>query len=515
MTKNFIVILAVVLLLAAGCSRYIESRDPIRSLPDAVVAPYNLAARLNNQSVTLSWDAANPSTIARYRVYLSDSTGSDYVVRDSTTERLITIVGLSVNTRYLFRVASVLNTGLEGLPSEAISVRIANLSMVIAGNDEFVKSRDVQVELNVPFGTTHYILSEDSLFGDAVWKDYSSFSSYVSFQLSEDDGLKKVFGQLQFADGSQTGDLLSDEVTLDTRATIEEVSFTPTGVTLDVGDTVYFELVAGEADGEAFVGFTGASVELYDDATHTDLVADDSTYSGFFVVPSSFNLTNGLVTGSFTDAADNTADAVSATEFLTIFTPPQAVKLSAVAYSTYQIDLSWPSSASGYFSAYRIYRDNSSSVNDASSELVATITNRSTASYRDTTLSDATEYFYKLYVFDNTGLKAGSNVDSATTRVNTAPEPVEFYKTEQSDSTATFQWSISGEDDFESYRIFRGANVDVTITDQIVGLITNNATDEYTYKHQGTGTFFFRVFVFDRHGVSTGSVNSVLVDFTE
>ncbi|MCK4631878.1 MAG: fibronectin type III domain-containing protein [candidate division Zixibacteria bacterium] len=512
MTKNLFVIFAAVLLLAVGCSRYIESRDPVRSLPDAVGTPYNLAARLNDQSVTLSWDIADPSTIARYRVYLSDSTAGNYIVRDSTTERQITIGGLSVNTRYLFRVASVLNTGLEGLPSEAVSVRIATLSLVIAGGDDFVKSRDVQIELNAPSGTTHYILSEDSLFGDAVWKDYRS---YVSFKLSEDDGLKKVFGQLQFADGSQTGDLLSDEVTLDTRATIEEVNFTPTGVTLDVGDTVYFELVAGEADGEAFVYFTGDTVELYDDATHTDLVKDDSTYSGFFVVPSSFNLTNGLVTGSFTDAADNTADAVSATEFLTIFTPPQAVKLTAVAYSTYQIDLSWPSSASGYFSAYRIYRDNSSSVNDASSELVATITNRSTASYRDTTLSDATEYFYKLYVFDNTGLKAGSNVDSATTRVNTAPDPVEFYKTEQSDSTATFQWSISGEDDFESYRIFRGANVDVTITDQIVGLITNNATDEYTYSHQGTGTYFFRVFVFDRHGVSTGSVNSVLVSFTE
>ena len=69
----------IILLAAAvvGCSRYIDSRDPVRSLPDTGPVPINLTASLDNGSVTISWEVADSAGIARFRAYVADSTGAE------------------------------------------------------------------------------------------------------------------------------------------------------------------------------------------------------------------------------------------------------------------------------------------------------------------------------------------------------------------------------------------------------------------------------------------------------
>lgn len=211
-------VIVIILLAAAvvGCSRYIESRNPVRSLPDAGPVPINLTARLDNGSVTISWEVADSADIARFRVYVADSTGLDYTPWDSTTGFSITLEGLKINQRYFFKVAAVANSGLQGELSEAVSARVMYLSIMIQSDREYTNSHDVLIQVSSPpKETSHLMLSEDSTFSDAVfvWFD----STGTSFQLSEGDGVKTVYARLQFTDGTQSGEILSDDIILDTR----------------------------------------------------------------------------------------------------------------------------------------------------------------------------------------------------------------------------------------------------------------------------------------------------------
>ncbi|MDH4157990.1 MAG: fibronectin type III domain-containing protein [candidate division Zixibacteria bacterium] len=508
MKTRVITALVIIPVLAVSCSRYIESRHPVGSVPEAGPVPYNVQVLMNNGSVTLTWEMADTAAVSKYRIYAADSTGADYLPVDSTTELQVSISNLLVNRKYFFRIASVSGAGLESPRSEAVSARVSFLSITISDNNEFINTRDVLVGINGPPTVTHVILSEDPAFGDAVFQAYAPLKNFL---LSDGDGEKTVYGKLQFADGSESGELLSDDIMLDTRTFIESVSFSPSGITFSTGDTVYFQVTAGETRGLAWVSFTGVSrVNLYDDGTGSDNTGNDRIYSGYYVVQSGFNLLDGMVTGGFTDAAGNTADPVVATEVLNISTPALPVNLTAAPLSTYEVHLSWTRSVSTNFATYRVYRATDASV-DNTSKFLATIASQASTSYTDSSLDDATKYFYRVYVYDNLGLFAASNIDSATTLVNTPPEPVEFFVTNATDSTVELVWTPSEHHDFASYRIFRSDVPDVTTMDELVVLITNRSTTGYLYDPPAAGLFFCRIYVYDRHGAATGSSNSVLV----
>ncbi len=504
--KSIWVIAAVLLSVAViiGCSRYIESEDPVRSLPGEVPVPVNLVAQISNAgTVTLSWEVSDSASVARFRIYISDSTQSSYTLRDSTGSFSMTVDGLLANQRYFFKVAAVMNEGLQGDLSEAVSAKAMFLSITIANDKEYTNSRNVLIQINAPPETSHLMLSEDSTFADAVYVQF--IGTQTSFTLSEGDGDKTVYARLLFGDGSQSGEPLFDDITLDTHARIDSVFFTPTGITFSPGDTVTFGLDAGESGGTARVSFTGVGeVKLFDDGTNGDLTADDGIYHGDWIVPVTFTLYNGGVTGSLTDDAGNVAAQIMAAEPLNIFGPPLPVTLSAIALSTFEIDLSWTPSVSSNFSAYRLYRSISPSVPDDTG-LVTSISAVNTTSFTDTMLNHSTTYYYRMYVYDNSGLNSGSNVDSSTTFVNTEPDSVELFVIAEPDTTARLTWTVSKEDDFEHYRVFVKGTTGVDSSDELIALISNRSTDNYSYKAPDTGQFFFRVFVYDKHGLSAGS----------
>lgn len=412
MYKKLLSIALLLTLVALSCTRQIDSKDPVRSLPDAGPTPFNVQAAINNGSVDLSWDITDPGAVAKYRIYTYDTASGGYIITDSSTTQTARVENLGANHTYEFAVASVSADGLEGHKSERVTVRMTHYAITISGDVEYTRFIDVAVQTTTLSTTTHMMLSEDPNFADA---SFETFSANKSFRLSVGDGVKTVYARLQFSDGSVTGDPLSDDIILDSQASIESVDFTPSGQNFGVGDTIYFTLDAGEPDGNAWLSFTGVQrVNLYDDGSHTDGTAGDGVYTGFWVVPTVFNLASGIVTGIFTDRAGNSAQSATAAEALNIFTPPLAVNLSALAISTSEITLDWTKSTSSNFSAYRIYRSNSEGV-DENDLLVESITDIDSMSFTDSILTAGTEYFYRIYVFNNTGLFTGSNEVSATT----------------------------------------------------------------------------------------------------
>lgn len=496
--------LALMIALIAGCSRKVDSLDPIRSLPDPLAAPINLSALIGNQAVTLSWEMPIATGVSYYRVYVSDSSDSDFRLRDTSHTLSRTIGGLLYNQNYLFSVAAVRTSGDEGERSSVIAVRVPALSIILQDNDEFTRQRTVNVTLNAGLGASEFQLSEDSAFASAP---IQSFSAQTQFELSNGDATKRVYGRFYYAGGARTNAVIYDEIALDTRAQIVSFGFAPTGTNFLTGETITFTLNAGESKGTATVGFVGApTISLYDDGVSPDATANDGTYTGRWVIPVGVSASGVEVTGDFVDAAGNEALRATAPSLLTIRSTPQAVSIvSAFAPSTYQILVNWTQSTSPNFQAYRLYRGSTNNVTTAST-LVTTIEGKTATGFTDTALSANTWYYYRVYVVDSFGFSAASNVDSARTQVNTAPAAVVLAGTLSTDSsTFELSWTQSDEPDFESYRLYRKNSPGVTTADQLVKIINAQGTDVADNFVPGPVTVYYRIFVFDRHGLSTGS----------
>jgi hypothetical protein len=501
----FIIPVALIALaVICGCNRKVDSLDPVRSLPDPLAAPINVTALIGDRAVTLTWEMPIATGVSYYRIYLADSANGDFQLRDTSNALTRMVSGLLYNQEYSFAVAAVRSGGDEGKRSSVINVRIPALSIVIESNAEFTAERGVSIAMNAGLGASEFQLSEDSTFAAAP---IQNFSTQAQFELSPGDAKKRVYARFYYTDGARTNAVVYDEITLDTRASISSFQYSPSQASFQTGETIYFILVAGEIKGRATASFIGApTINLYDDGIFPDVTANDGTYTGRFLISTSVSASGVEVTGEFADAAGNDALRAIAPNLLTIYSVPQPVSIvSTIAISTYEISLNWTQSTSPNFQAYRLYRANNGNVNTTST-LVSTIGNKASSGYTDTALNANTQYYYRIYVVDSFGFTAASNVDSARTQVNTAPVAVVLAGSLSTDSS-TFQlsWTKSDETDFESYRLYRRNSPGVTTADQLVKIINNQGTDNTDNFVPGPVTVYYKIFVFDRHGLSTGS----------
>lgn len=415
-TRLFYIAISGLLLAAllwVGCDRTIESKDPVRSLPDRLEAPTNLTIAVGDREVTLSWEMADTSGVVRYRIYTAEGLDGTFVRHDSSTNRTAAIDGLAYNQSVRFRVTAVGGSGAESGSSETVTAVVGLLSALINDDNMYTSSRDVQVLLTVPGSAAYVMLSEDPLFAGAVTRP---FRSAMSFTLSQGDGPKTVYAKITFSDGSESAGTISDDIILDTYAAIDSVYFAPTGTTFAPGDVIAFNLEAGgELDGVASVSFLGTDdIVLADDGSHGDAAADDGLYTFDFTVPTGLTVNDQLVTGRFTDAAGNQASSAVAAERLKINAAslPDSVTLAVGLIDETTARLSWTKSNEENFSSYRVYRDSSTPVT-LSDDLITIITDRNTLSYNDY-LPNPGIYHYRVYVFDTQEQYAGSNEVSIT-----------------------------------------------------------------------------------------------------
>lgn len=406
---------AIMLVLAAGCDRHIESKDPIRSLPEAPPTPFNLTTRINDRSVTLGWEVTDSSNIARFRIYRATGGEGVFTLIDSTTDYSKTLTNLPYNQELRLRVSTVSSDKVEGSPSETATVTTGLLTLIVADNDKYTNQHNVQVRLTVP-GTASYVeLSEDSLFQSGSYPQ--TFSTTKTFELSHSDGPKRVFGRIDFSDGSSTGEPLYDDIILDTRALIDSVTFTLDDSAFAPGDSIEFRVYAGEPEGEATVSFAGLSAyRLHDDGLDGDSAAEDGVYSAYYIVPVGVAVDNGVVEGDFTDAAGNRATSATSAQRLDIhsgFVPePVALAVSLTDEST--AHLTWTRNEDSDFASYRVYRSVDQDITyDKDHLTIAIITDQNTVSFDDYIPSSGI-YWYRVFVFNLEGGNAASNIVSVT-----------------------------------------------------------------------------------------------------
>lgn len=502
MTRTYILLAVLLLMGLSGCDRYVDSRDPIRSLPSDLATPINVQATLNSESVTLAWELADSTGVARFRVYVSSDTLAGYRFADSSTTYEATIDGLALNRTYYFRVATVDVNGFEGRRSDPVSAHVSLLAISINDNNEYTNSASVRVQLLAAAQISHVYLSEDVTMAGAPPRP---FSSTVNFTLSSGDGPKTVFARFVFFDGAESGTSIADSIILDTRAQIDSVRFAPTGTTFTSGDTILFRIATGEPGGEATATLTGTdAIRLADDGTGGDATAADGIYSARWIVPFDFTLNNEPVVGNFTDAAGNSVTQ-SSTATLSIFSTPLPVQLTLVeATESYEITLTWSQAASSDFASYRVYRATSINV-DETSPLLTTITGRSNVTFVDTTVNPSTTYNYRVFVRNSLGQSAGSNTLYATTTANVAPAAVVLAGVVTGTNSVVLTWTQSPDADFSSYQIYRGSTSagSSNTSGERLAVISNKSTTTTT--HNTSSSTWYRIYVYDRQGSFTSS----------
>ena len=230
---------------------------PIRSLPGDLPTPSNLVTQINDRSVSLSWEVTGAANVNRYRIY-SSKQADQFELLDSSATLSIRLDNLPPNETIKLGVTAVNATGIEGEMSESVTVVVGLLSISINSSDLLTNRRDVNILINAPSTAAFVVMSEDSLFADG--SQPVPVPSQLAFTLSQGDGLKTVYARFSFDNGSESGDLISDDITLDTRAIIDSVTYTPSGQTFATGSNIQFLLYAAGELGGRGIGFISRSL---------------------------------------------------------------------------------------------------------------------------------------------------------------------------------------------------------------------------------------------------------------
>ncbi|MFH0990669.1 MAG: choice-of-anchor J domain-containing protein [bacterium] len=129
------------------------------------------------------------------------------------------------------------------------------------------------------------------------------------------------------------------------------------------------------------------------------------------------------------------AEAIAAPGNVTLNVPSGATAHSLL--------LSWTQSADTIFKEYRLYRSLTTPVTQ-SSQLIASITSKSTISYKDSLLRAGTKYYYKVFVVDTLGgISTGSNEVNGTTVPNTFPFADDMEGNTELNYTAEGLWGLT------------------------------------------------------------------------
>lgn len=192
--------------------------------------------------------------------------------------------------------------------------------------------------------------------------------------------------------------------------------------------------------------------------------------------------------------------------------PPQDITGSSMV-------LAWSVSNQEEFDKYELLRGDGPIVDEESSEVIFTSTERLEVLYVDDGLQLETTYWYRVAVYLEGDRVALSNEVQATTLAEDAPVPPEpvilsppYSATK---SSLTLSWSQSASESFQSYEVRRALAPGVSLEDFLV--VELHSPDVTTYVDTGLDTsteYFYRVWVYDAKGLyaESNEVSGVTAD---
>lgn len=403
--------LLLLLFLVAACSTYNPTGTGDTTLLNA---PTNISFRFVSGAVEVSWQFGGDLTkLQQFRVYRRavNEIAFTRIALVGALARVYRDTTAAIGTPYQYQVAAVNKSNVEGQPSDAASITPSVFGVQINNGAKFTNRRTVTLLFNVPNNTALMMIANDPAFTGAIWE---TFANNRTWDLTAGDGLKSVYVKFRTTDQGAS-DVTSANITLDTIALINAITHDGAGRALIAGAVLHIRLDAGEARGNASVNLIDnassaqdVNLRLYDNGSNGDAIADDGVYELDYRIRPDLEFVQAFAYGNFTDAAANQAlQRISPTSFAVQF-PPAAVTLSNPVADTTGLKLTWSTSNAKDFANYRVYRSLSSPVDSTVAPLTI-INDNAITTYRDTGITPGTTYFYRVFVYDRSGLFAGSN----------------------------------------------------------------------------------------------------------
>ena len=505
-------------LFSISCENF-EPTKPITAAQSLLDAPVNVAAKVDDGAITLSWSHKDSSTISSYNVYRKTDNNDSFALISTDLSKTYRDINVTNNALYYYQVAAVANDNTIGKRSEIISATPAVFSIVIGGGVQYTRNRTVQIAVTAPPNTSLMMFANDSTFLAGQWENYAVNRSW---QLAAGDGPKTVYAKFRSAGGNEILKPVSASLVLDSQARIISLVEGSNGATLLSGNILHITMATTDSSGLAFVdiyepGTTAAdkqarNIKLYDDGTHGDKVKNDKVYEVDYFIRDELDIHAGIIEGSFSDLAGNQAIALKTRTTVDINPQPdQPILLSVVNpdQSSSSLGQSWTQNNDSDFAFYKIMRSKTPVV-DLNSDFVTEIRTANTTTYLDTGLDPNTLYYYKIYVFDNNGLSNSSGILSGQTAVNARPADVILSEPTGDASGISLSWSSSLEDDFATYRLFRSTTATIDTTTTPVTVLSSRNVLSYKDRNAVAGTlYYYQIYIYDLFGLASKGSNVV------
>lgn len=186
---------------------------------------------------------------------------------------------------------------------------------------------------------------------------------------------------------------------------------------------------------------------------------------------------------------------------------PTPVTLGAVYNITNDsLSVSWTESPDDDFASYELYRSETPDVT-TDDVLVSDTDLRTETSAVDSPLVVYTEYFYRVWVTNDVGQSIASNEVSGVTRFDAPPAPILLQ--DPTNVTATemdLAWELSPALDFGNYSLYRSEDPSVDESDTLVYATPDQNSLVFADSDLSFNTtYYYRLFVEDVWGISTGS----------
>lgn len=497
-----------------GCNQFTPTgTDGLNNI--VLPPPVYITAHIGDAVIEITWSYDDTASISGFRLYRQQA-------GEAAPRQLATVSGfryvdrqVSNGVAYQYALAALNEDGIEGERSLPITATPGVFSVLINNGTEYTNNRLVSLGLTAPQNTTLMKIANDSTFSAAAWE---TFMPGRTWELPFGDGKKTVFVKFRNQADQESLHLAYDDIILDTKASIIRVEENSNGAVLKPAMVLHLRMVTDEPKGRAAIDIVDPmktdesgrelNIRLYDDGTHGDAVADDGTYEVDYTIRPGLEVQHAFVYGHFTDIAGNQAARATATTRVSIQSPPQSVTL----HKPIQIDgnatalkLTWTPNTDPDFASYKLFRSTNPGVSLIST-LVAELTIQQTLEYTDANLQPNTPYYFRIYVFDQAGNRTGSNEVEGTTPENTPPEAVTLSQPIDDGEALMLSWTTSQDNDFADYRLFRSTSspVDTTVAPLVI-LSSRNVTQYRDVSARNGTTYFYRIFVFDRFGLSAGS----------
>jgi len=502
------IILSFVLMMAMlSCNREIPNPVSNPVSPDIPPTPSNIIVEVGDRFLYLTWDIADSSDIAKYRVFRADSIYGSYSLIDSSETADITIGNLSNGRPYFFEVAAVNTVGVEGRKSAA-GYGTPNLySLIINEGNPQTDSRNVILMMVAPGYTSLMRVANDSLFSQSSWEPFSDTKPWL---LTADNGPKTVYVMFRDGDGNTTHDLVSDNITYEMLD--YQYSITVNGdAELAFSRDVEIQIIA--PSGTSYMKISNSP----------DF--SNAQWEGFSTVKQwhipSMTAVNRDTVGFYALFRDSNGDSVSIEAvdsiILAAADPVELLPIYQQPDNYQTVLLQWSRTFSADFYGYRIFRSRGSASPDS---IIGNLFDESQTSYSDnlnlTDLPDETpdSIYYMLRFYSVYDDSADSDPVLAVLRNNRPPTLFSFINDINYDIdtltgidvTATFGWSRSEIHDFAHYVIYENTSLD-TITAVPIYFEYEQGLLSYGINKNNVDTldvYYYWLKVFDLGGQASG-----------